>query len=77
MAATLELPGSAADYDHRQGIVIVLVSVAHAAAVQHNGVIEEIAVAIRRCLQLVDEVRQHLDMITVDQRESVHLGAGV
>ena len=67
--AALQLSRETADHDHRQRIVIVLVAVAHAASVQHDRVVEQIPIAVGRRLQLVDEVRQHLDVITVDQGE--------
>jgi hypothetical protein len=57
--------------------VIVLVAVAHAAAVKDERVIEQRAVAVGRRLQLVEEVGQHLHVIAVDDREAIHLRARV
>ena len=42
VTAALELAGRATGEDHRQRIVIVLVAVAHAAAVEHHRMIEQV-----------------------------------
>jgi len=54
--------------------VIVLIPVAHCAAVKNHRVIEERAVAVGRRGKLLYEVREHLDVVLVDQREIIHVG---
>ena len=73
----LELAGGAARNENRQRVVIVLIAIAHAAAVEDRGMVQQIAVAIGRLLELVEKVRKHLDVIAVDQREFIHIGADV
>jgi hypothetical protein len=57
VAVAFERSAGAADKDNRQRIMIVLVAVAHAAAVENHRVIKQGAVAIGRRGELVDEVR--------------------
>jgi hypothetical protein len=68
MAIASELSRRSAGDEDRQRIVIVLVAVAHAAAVEHDRVIQQVAIAIRRRAQLFEEVPEHLHVITVDER---------
>jgi len=56
--------------EHRNALVIVHVRIAHRAPVQHQRMIQQIAVAVRRVLQLVEEVRQHRDVELVDLTET-------
>ena len=60
--------------DQRHALVIVDVRIAHRAAVHHHRMIQQIAVAIRGVLQLLQEVRQQADVIAVELREFGDLG---
>ena len=51
---------------HRDAFVPVNVTVAHRAAVEDQRVIQQVPLAVRRVLQLVEEVRQHSKVIAVD-----------
>ena len=44
--------------EHRHALVVVDVGIAHRAAVQHHRMVQQIAVAVRRVLQLLEEIRQ-------------------
>ena len=56
----------AADEDRRRVAAIVLVAVAHAAAPVEQRVIEQVAVAVLRGLQLVEELAELHDLIGAD-----------
>ena len=58
LAPARQLPGRAAGQHNRQRAEIVLVAVAERAAIQHQRVIEQRAVAVGRRLQLLEEVRE-------------------
>src|ERR1700688_462554 len=58
-----------------QGIVIVLVAVAHAAAVEDQRVFLQIAVTIGCSAKLFEEIRQQARMVTVDECKLIHAGA--
>src|SRR5215468_12474565 len=73
MAISLQLSRSAAEKHDGQGIVIVLIAVAHAAAVENHRMVEQIAVAVRRLRQFFDEVSEHLYVVFVDHRERIHI----
>src|SRR5579875_3131733 len=59
---------------HRYTLVIVNVGVAQRAAIHHNRVIEQVSVAVRRILELLEEVRNQTHVIAVQARELLHLG---
>ena len=75
MAIALQPAGCAARDDDGQGIVIVLIAVAHAAAVEDHGMIEQRAVAVCGRTQFLDEVRQQAGVVAVDQGELIHVRA--
>ena len=53
----------------RHIVVDVLIGVPHIAAIEHQRMIEQRAVAVRGLGQVVDEVGQHLHVILIDLRE--------
>ena len=71
----LSCPDGAAGEHDRQRAEVVLVAVAQRAAVQHERVIEQRAVAVRRLLQLVDEVGELRHVVRVQLREAIHVAA--
>src|SRR5688500_197302 len=73
VAVTLQPSRRAADEHDRQRVVVVLVAVAQAAAVQHHRVVEQVAVAVGRRLQPLEEVGEHLHVVAVDDRELIHV----
>src|SRR5690606_9580115 len=56
VASTLQATGSTTCQQQRQRIVVVLVGVAHAAAVQDHRVVQQAAIAIRRFTEFLQEV---------------------
>src|SRR5262245_45280262 len=68
MAAAVEPTGSSTRKDMRRIVMLMLIRIAHVRAVENQRVVEQSSVAVRRGLQLVEEVRQHLNVITVDLR---------
>ena len=70
-------PGRAAGEHDRQRAEVVLVAVAQRAAVEHQRVIQQRAVAVRRLLQLLDEVGELRHVVGVQQREAIHVAAVV
>src|SRR5579872_5175281 len=66
MAVALEASTGAAYQDVRNVVVQVLVGVAHVGAVEDQRVIQQRAVAVRRLLHLVGQVRQAGDVIASD-----------
>ena len=64
--AALQLARAAAQHGSRQFVVRVDVGVAQAAAVENQAVIQQVAVAIRRVLQLLQEVGERLHQVRVD-----------
>ena len=77
MPAALQLPGRAAREDDRQRAEVVLVAVAQRAAVEDQRVIEQRAVAVRRRLQLLEEVGELRHVVGVQLRELIHVAAVV
>src|SRR5450432_3444135 len=65
VTAALELAGSTGDKD-RKVDVVMLVAVAHSAAVKVERVVEQRAVAFRNGLELLQEVREERDVKFVD-----------
>ena len=65
-AIALQPAGGAADQQDRQVVVRVQVAVAHAAAVEEHRVIEQVAVAVRGRLQLLEEDREQVEVVHVD-----------
>ena len=59
---SLVLPCAAADEQRRQVLVIVLVAVGHAAAVQEQRVIQQVPVAVWCRLQLVQELCEEIEV---------------
>ncbi len=66
MASALQRARATARHQRGQRIVIVDIAVAQAASVDQGGVIQQIAVAIRRGLQLVQELREQGQVIILD-----------
>ena len=65
----LEVAVGAAGQEQRAALVIVDVRVAHWRAVDDEAPVEQVAVAIRRVLQLLEEIRHQADVVLVDLRE--------
>ena len=61
-----QFAGSAARDYYGQRIVIVLIAVAHAAAIENEGVIQQRAVAVRRGPELLEKIGQKLGVVAVD-----------
>src|SRR5690349_14486157 len=59
----------AAHQDLRQRIVVVLIAVAHVRAVQEQRMIEDAALTLLRIGQLLQEVREALDVVALDDLE--------
>src|SRR5438093_1406295 len=74
MTSALECPERAAGNKDRQWIMVVLVSVGHAAAIENHRVIEQTPVSIRGGFEFVEEVGQGLDVISIYFRKVVHVG---
>ena len=55
--------------EQRAALVVVHVRVAHRRSVDHQRVVEQVVLAVRRVLQLLQEVRNHADVIAVDLHE--------
>src|SRR5437867_8808540 len=66
VAVPLEPARAAADQQDRQVVVRVLVPVAHAAAVEERRVIQEVAVAVGRRPEPLEEAGEELQMVRVD-----------
>ena len=73
MAVAFEFAAGAAEENDGQRVVVVLVAVTHAAAVENHRVIEQRSVAVLGGGELVDEVGEHGDVVLVDQGEVVHV----
>ncbi len=58
-----------------QGIVIMLIAIAHAAAVEDHGMIEQRAVAVFGRTQFLNEIGQQAGVIAIDQSELIHAHA--
>src|SRR5262249_21773625 len=68
-----DLPGGASDEQNRERIMIVLVSIAQCAAVKNQGMIQKIAVAVRRLFELVEKVSEGADVVSIQHSELVHV----
>ena len=66
MPASLDVPAAAAGHERGHVVVPVPHAVAHAAAEDDDGMVEQRAVAVRGGAQFVEEVREHLDVIAVN-----------
>src|SRR5262249_3664319 len=66
MTSSLEFSGRTAGKNVGNVIMLMLIRVAHIAAVENQRMIEQGSITVRYGFQLVEEVRQHLDVITVD-----------
>ena len=71
-----ELPLAWPSQEQRHALVVVDVRIAHGAAVEHHRMVQQVAVAIRRVLQLVQEIRQQADVIAVQLGELGDLARG-
>src|SRR5580704_5757808 len=71
--ATLELSASAASHQIRQREMIMQIAVAHVAAEENDRIVQQIAVAIRRALQLPEEARKQRDVIVLDLHQLLDL----
>src|SRR6187549_2484877 len=65
----LEAAGGVSEQDQGAPPVVVQVRVPHGRPVQDHGVLEQVALAVRSRLQLVQEVRKHADVVLVDLGE--------
>ena len=65
----LQLAAGAAQQNQRQRIVIMLISVAHAAAVKNHRMVQHRSVAFLDRRQLIDEIGKPRDMVLVDLGE--------
>src|SRR5258708_6108022 len=63
------LPIRAPGQENRHALVIMNIPVAHGAAIQNHRMIQQIAVTIRRILQLLEEIRQQADMVAIELGE--------
>lgn len=70
-------PGSFPSQNHRQRGMVVLVAVAHAAAVQDEGMVQEIAIAVCGVLELLQEGREDAMVVGIQLGESIHIRANV
>ena len=67
--AALELSAGVPGQEQRAALVVVHVRVAHRRPVEHQRVVEQAALAVGGVLQLVQEIRQHADVVGVDLLE--------
>src|SRR5688572_3795142 len=73
MLLALDLACAAAEHEGRQRKLIVLVAVAHVAAVQEDRVVEDRSgVAVGNLHELRHEVREHLCVVALDHHELFH-----
>lgn len=75
VSSAFERPGSSSHQQHRQWRVIVLVAVAHTAAVQDEGMVEKASIAIRCRFQLFQKVSEDAVMVRIELGKPVHVGA--
>ena len=66
MTISFQPSGSASQQYDGQRIVVVLISVAHTAAIKKQRMIQQCTVAVSRLGQFFDEIRQHLDVVLID-----------
>ena len=69
MQAALQRAAGAAGHEERHPLVVVQVGVAHRRSVDQQRVVQQRAVAVRRVLQLLEQVRHQADVIGVERRE--------
>src|SRR5215831_16515681 len=69
MQTTFERAAGMSGKEYRHTLMVVQVRVAHRRTVKDQTVIEQRAVAVWGLLQLVQEIRNHADVIFVDRRE--------
>src|SRR5262249_3793469 len=69
VAVALHASVQPSDEHVRDVVVHVLVRVAHVAAVEHERMIEQRAVAVLCLRETIDQVRQHLHVVLVDLRQ--------
>ena len=65
VASTFDAARSTARKQHRQRRVIVLIAVAHGAAVEDDGMVKEGSIAIRRVLQFVEQVSEYASVVAI------------
>ena len=70
VASALQPAGSSARDHQRQVDVQMHVRIAHRAAVEQDAVVEQVAVAVRRRAQLLEEVGEQLRLIRVEPRDT-------
>ena len=68
MAITADAQGFATHDHYGHLVVVVHVTVAHAAAKEHRGAIEQRRITVVNRFELLEEVIQHLDVVRVDLR---------
>src|SRR5258708_2487999 len=66
MQIAFQLSIGVAGQENRHALVVVNIAVAHGAAIQNHRMVQQIAVTVRRVLQLLQEVRQQADMVAVE-----------
>jgi CheY-like chemotaxis protein len=69
MQVAVQVAARVARQQKRQPPVIVTIGIAHRAAIKNQRMIEQLAVAIRRVFQLLQEIRKHADMMPIQLRE--------
>jgi len=69
----VQLPIYASNEKMRDIKMLMLIGIAHVRAVQDERVIEQGAVAVRRCLQLVGKIGGRIKMVAVQLREALDL----
>ena len=73
MTAPLQFARSPADNKQWKRFMVVLIAVAHRAAVQQDGMIEQVTVAIRRGLQLIEQIGEDADVVAIQNGKAVHV----
>jgi hypothetical protein len=71
--AALQLPIHASNQKMRDIKMLMLIGIAHIRAVQDERVIEQGAVAVRRCLQLVRKICGRIKMVAIQLRKALDL----
>ena len=66
MQIAFQLSIGATGQENRHALVVMNIAVAHGAAIQNHGMIQQIAITIRRVLQLLEEARKQADMVAVE-----------
>ena len=66
MTSSFELSGCATCQNVGHVIMLMLIRIAHVAAIENQGMVKQLAVAVGYGFQLREEVSEHLNVIAID-----------